>query len=286
MWVYMVNTPSSSFLLKFPSPLFQFEAHSVILRLNGFDCSMNFKSDLLPTDNVTSNPSAGVPTVLPQNNSPSPLSHPSQLATNHFLLPPPSSMGSSACKKGLTGSFNCLSSSPNLLSPPNAFNHHHPHHSNSSSSDSDIRQSCNNRKEVFNFTTPLLSDSPLIRGAPLSPRFRCGTPTMASLDTPPTSPLTPISILYNLPCSMLKPIIYWLYTEAIPSTLSEEVCEKLMVLSEQTPPLNKMTQPCRRYLKNLRLKKCKEEERSSCQIWLMIYLLQLSSISRWTFTGI
>lgn len=253
-------------------------------------------------DNVPASAAAAsgaTPQDLTENNSHhSPAAHPSQplllVATNHFLLPPPSSTGCLA-KKGLTGSFNCLSSSPNLLSPPNAFNHHHHHHhhpgSNSSSSDSDIRQSCNNRKEVFNFTTPLPMTP--VSHAPLSPRFRCGTPTMmatTSLDTPPTSPLTPISILYNLPCSMLKPIIYWLYTEAIPPTLSEEVCERLMVLSEQTPTLNKMTSPCRRYLKNLRLKKCKRVEE---EYLMSFYLstssfapLQLLSIYRWTFTGI
>lgn len=237
-----------------PIYLSQFEAHSVILRLNGFDCSMNFKSDLLPNASTDSAAAVAVMATAPGAEAAQSTAgvgagacaHPSYLATNHFLLPPPSTTGCLA-KKGLTGSFNCLSSSPNLLSPPNAFtqnNHHHHHHhhhgSNSSSSDSDIRQSCNNRKEVFNF------DSTIIRSTPMSPRC-----------TPPSSPLTPISILYNLPCSMLKPIIYWLYTESIPSSLSEEVCEKLLALSDQTPPLNKMTNPCRRYLKNLRLKKCK-----------------------------
>lgn len=264
---------------------FQFEAHSVILRLNGFDCSMNFKSDLLSNaaaDNASTGTTQGPEgaALLLRTNQP-----PSQLATNHFLLPPPSSTGFG--KNGLTGSFNCLSSSPHLLSPPNAsFNNHSHHHhpgSNSSSSDSDIRHSCNNRKEVFNFTNPILpmtppDSSPLIRGTPLSPRF-----------TPPTSPLTPISILYNLPCSMLKPIIYWLYTESIPPNLSEEVCAKLMVLSEQTPPLNKMTTPCRRYLKHLRLKKCKKR-----LIFLVLTSssenyrassLQISSTYRWTSTG-
>lgn len=216
---------------------------------------MNFKSDLLP--NASSTAPQAITTTVPSaatatENNP----------TNHFLLPP-SSTGCLA--KKLTGSFNCLSSSPHLLSPPtttcNSHHHHHHHHGNNSSSDSDLRQSCNSHKEVFNFTTPPIPMTPTtdayIRAPPLSPRFRCSTPT--SLDTPPTSPLTPISILYNLPCSMMKPIIYWLYTESIPPNLTEETCEKLMVLSEQTPPLNKMTGPCRRFLKNLQLKKCEKE---------------------------
>lgn len=241
----------------------------MILRLNGFDCSMNFKSDLLP--NASTECSGGAATLQGANQ------HLSQLATNHFLLPPPSSAGCLG-KKGLTGSFNCLSSSPHLLSPPNTINHHH---GGSSSSDSDIRQSCNNHKEVFNFTTPLLPMTPpdpaIIRSTPLSPR-----------NTPPTSPLTPISILYNLPCSMLKPIIYWLYTEAIPPSLAEEVCEKLIELSEETPPLSKMTNPCRRYLKNLRLKKCTY---SDCQTVFErltngFSLFQILLIYRWKFTGL
>lgn len=240
---------------------FQFEAHSVILRLNGFDCSMNFKSC-----DIQSNPASGDQGPHSADAMP----------TNHFLLPPPSSAGCLA-RKGYTGSFNCLrttsssSSSgggggggtftisggtdPNSLSPPMA---QQQQHGLNSSSDSDLRY-CNSRKEVFNFTSPLpmtpTTAETMFRG-PLSPRIRCGTPT-SCLDTPPTSPLTPISILYNLPYAMLTPITYWLYSESLPPKMSEEICGRLIQLGEQTPPLNKIVQPCKKYLQNLNLKKCK-----------------------------
>lgn len=55
---------------------------------------------------------------------------------------------------------------------------------------------------------------------------------------------------------MLTPITYWLYSESLPQNLTEEICEKLIVFSEQIPPLSKMAQPCQKYLKYLRLKTC------------------------------
>lgn len=228
---------------------------------------MNFKSDLLPdVSSLAPVGASAFPAAAETCQSAPPSS------TAHFLLPPPSSSGCLG-KKGLTGSFNCLSSSPHLLSPPpTTFNHH----GNNSSSDSDLRQSVKNHKEVFNFATPIqipLTPTEMqFRAPPLSPH------------TPPTSPLTPISILYNLPCSVMKPIIYWLYTESIPPHLTEDVCEKLMVLSEQTP-LNKMTNPCRRYLKNLQLKKCEWKTKFIGYLIHTVIFFQILSTCRWISTG-
>lgn len=96
------------------------------------------------------------------------------------------------------------------------------------------------------------------RRPPLSPyRARSPSPLPSSLETPPLSPLTPIGVLYNLPTFLLSPILHWLYTESLLPDLNEDICEQLINFSESQPSLTKLVEPTRKYLKLLRLKKCK-----------------------------
>ncbi|EDW82821.2 uncharacterized protein Dwil_GK10199 [Drosophila willistoni] len=94
------------------------------------------------------------------------------------------------------------------------------------------------------------------RRPPLSPyRARSPSPFPSSLDTPPSSPLTPVGVLYNLPTFLLTPILHWLYTESLLPDLDEDVCEKLINFAETQPSLTKLVEPTRKYLRLMRLKK-------------------------------
>lgn len=157
----------------------------------------------------------------------------------------------------LSNSFNCLieTKNPNYLvnnlpTPKNYF----------SNSDSSL-QSCTASKNIFNFNECLLNPTDNRQKpckSPMSP-YRCKSPWLCSsfLETPPSSPLTPLNVLQNLPYFLLKPILQWLYAECLPSNLDENTCEKLITLAANITPLNKMMEPCRQYLKLIRLKKCK-----------------------------
>uniref|UniRef100_A0A1L8DML4 BTB domain-containing protein n=1 Tax=Nyssomyia neivai TaxID=330878 RepID=A0A1L8DML4_9DIPT len=216
-----------------------FETHSAVLRLTGFDCSMNYPNQGSPLP-VTDSPTATPKATQDVTNTKGP--------TSHYLLPPSNILSA----KSMSGSFNCLTVS--VSSPRESLL---ALHNQQSSSDTDLRLA--SPKEIFTFSgafplTP--TESPVNRRACPSPRFRCSSPFSPScLDTPPTSPLTPISVLYNLPHTMLVPIFHWLYSESLPANLKEDVCEELMKFAEVTAPLNKMVDACRKYGRNVRLKK-------------------------------
>lgn len=149
-----------------------------------------------------------------------------------------------------------------------------------SNSDSHLETSQVHCKNIFNFCQDLMvqpmSSVPLSSGLvsgltacntrrpPLSPyRARSPSPFLSSMDTPPTSPLTPIAVLYNLPTFLLSPILHWLYTESLLPDMSEDICVQLINFSETQPSLMKLVEPTRKYLKLLRLKKCKFKITSS-----------------------
>lgn len=172
-------------------------------------------------------------------------------SSNNFLSPP---------------AFNTFNFSPNLVSNiSNSFNclatvkdsDDYPKKYPSASSDSNLKYT----KNVFNFSnTHLLVNEPVVAKTtnfkpPPSP-FRVRSPS-SFFDTPPSSPLTSVSVLYNLPSFMLTPIVHWLYAECLPNNLDDETCEKLISIGESTPPLNKIVEPCRKYLRNIKIKKCK-----------------------------
>ncbi|EDV99855.1 uncharacterized protein LOC6565226 [Drosophila grimshawi] len=94
------------------------------------------------------------------------------------------------------------------------------------------------------------------RRPPLSPyRARSPLPFPSSMETPPSSPLTPVGVLYNLPTFLLTAILHWLYTESLLPELDEDICEKLIHFAEAQPSLIKLVEPTRKYLRLLQLKK-------------------------------
>lgn len=176
----------------------------------------------------------------------------------------------------LSSSFNCLSATIKQ-SDENLFVLRNP----ISTSDSNLKSSnTTTSKSIFNFGDFLLNPLDQYRAEqhqqqqqqlhhhpqqpPLSPRYRpplspyrSKSPLLLSnsFETPPSSPLTPIAVLQTLPAFMLSPIFQWLYAECLPTYMEEETLEKLINFAESTVPLNKMAEPCRKYLKIIRLKK-------------------------------
>lgn len=188
----------------------------------------------------------------------------SYLLSPNLLLSPTLDMFQFPSKlaSNLSSSFNCLSASikqseDNLCMLRNPI----------STSDSNLKSGVNTNaaasKNIFNFGDFFLNPMELhrhpVRGRPPLSPYRAKSPLLShtSFETPPSSPLTPIAVLQTLPAFMLTPIFQWLYAECLPADLEEETLEKLINFSESTVPLNKMMDPCRRYLKNTRLKKCK-----------------------------
>ncbi|XP_061388416.1 uncharacterized protein LOC133323510 [Musca vetustissima] len=120
-------------------------------------------------------------------------------------------------------------------------------------------------KNIFNFCQDLMMQQTSevcstsgcnTRRPPLSPfRARSPSPFPSSMDTPPSSPLTPVAVLYDLPAFLLTPILHWLYTESLMPDMSEDVCEKLINFAEAQPSLMKLAEPAKKYLKMIKLKK-------------------------------
>lgn len=237
---------------------FQFEVHSAILRLNGFDCScLSTISNAQPTQpfsNFLSPPTIHLSTF---NFSPNFVNH-------------------------ISNSFNCLTSSRDSIYHLTA-SLSSSKNGQISSSDSHLNSIQDNAKEnVFNFppvhlTTPTqhqksmqkkndqkhklrLSSSQTIFKIPTSP-FRVRSSPLPfmnlSLDTPltPSSPLTSVSVLFNLTKDTMVPILHWLYSESLPHHLSEVQLEGLLKLCATISPLNKMIAPCKKYLRLIKLKK-------------------------------
>lgn len=105
-----------------------------------------------------------------------------------------------------------------------------------------------------------LSSSQIIFKNPTSP-FRVRSSPLPflnlSIDMPltPSSPLTSASVLFNLRKDALVPVLHWLYSESLPHNLSESQLEGLLKLCATIPPLNKMSSPCKKYLRLIKLKK-------------------------------
>ncbi|CRL04270.1 CLUMA_CG017368, isoform A [Clunio marinus] len=249
---------------------FSFEVHSPILRLNGFDCSSLNQSPMSSTTIATAQPTQPLSNFL----SP-PTIH---LSTFNF---------SPNFVNHISNSFNCLTTSResiyHLTAPlSNSKN------GQISSSDSHLNNLQDNSKEnVFNFptiqTTPTqtqqqqqqqqhqqsiskknetkhklrLSSSQIIFRNPLSP-FRVRSSPLPflnlSLDTP-SSPLTSVSVLFNLTKDALLPVLHWLYSESLPQHLNESQLEDLLKICATIPPLNKIIGPCKKYLRLIKLKK-------------------------------
>lgn len=240
---------------------FQFEIHSPILRLNGFDCS-----SLYQTTPISSN-TMQTPHAL----------------TSNFLSPPTIQLStfnfSPNFVNHISNSFNCLAptrDSTYLLTAPlstnlkngqisssdshlnalqeNVFNfptsalpqHHHHHH-----------HSISKKSETKNRSQLRLSSSQIIFKNPTSP-FRVRSSPLPflnlSIDTP-SSPLTSVSVLFNLTKDTLIPILHWLYSESLPQNLNETQLVALLKLCTTISPLNKMNGPCKKYLRLIKLKK-------------------------------
>lgn len=255
--------------------LLQFHVHSPILRLNGFDCSINNyhhnNNQSTPTSSTTFcstpfNKSTEVESNQirisisshrhinkSQNDLPN-LSSPNPSSSN-FLIPPALDMFNFSPRlvNNISSSFNCLTTTKesDIVDFPKKYP--------TSSSDSNLQVT----KNIFNFSHSLLLapiEVPIPKKILTSPyRVRSPSPFPSLIDTPPSSPLTPVSILYNLPSFMLSPILHWLYADCLPHSLDEETLEKLISIGESQPPLNKLVDPCRKYLRNIKIKKCKFE---------------------------
>ncbi|XP_055384849.1 uncharacterized protein LOC129614321 [Condylostylus longicornis] len=226
----------------------EYQAHSVILRLNGFDCSMcsspNSTKNCTESNNIDNSNKIKISVtshsdlVTVNKNLPKFDLSPTylQLPTNEKFL---------ANKNNLSSSFNSLDISYNQKSENTLM-----HHANSSS-DSNLQINSNHRT-IFNFSNEVCSS----RKPPLSPyKARSPSPFLVTTETPPSSPLTPVGILNDLPSFLLSPIINWLYTESLTNDLLEENCEKIINFAETQPPLIKIVEPCKKYLKLTRLKK-------------------------------
>jgi hypothetical protein len=214
------------------------------------------------------------------------LSNPQQSNASNFLSPPTIQLSnfnfSPNFVSHISNSFNCLTSTSKesmyLSTPLTTKNSHQI-----SSSDSSINLH-DPERNVFNFP-PIaiqqesqqstqnnqqkkneqrqklrLSSSQILYKSPLSPFRVRSSPSPffnLSLDTPttPNSPLTPVGVLYNLSSEILIPIFHWLYSESLPSNLSEIQLENLLKFCPTISPLNKMIGPCKKYLRLIKLKK-------------------------------
>lgn len=245
--------------------IFQYNVHSPILRLNGFDCSSVTAATAYqsligggttdrshpPLMKVCSVPCAKSPKTSTQHIS----QRPSPTATSNFLLPPTFDVYNLSPKlANISNSFNCLTANDSIfLDVPKK---HHVF-----SSDSNL----NSDRNIFFFPAPSTLSAfhdPFQRTGkfkiPASPfRARSPSPFPCSLETPPSSPLTPLSVLNNIPSKMLSTILHWLYCESLPEDLDEETCTSLIAMCESTIPLSRMTAPCKNFLRNIQLKKCK-----------------------------
>jgi hypothetical protein len=188
----------------------------------------------------------------------------------------------------ISNSFNCLTSSRDssyLLTAPLNSN---LKNGQISSSDSNLNSLQENSKEnsVFSFppihssTTPtqhsrtsstkrheqknrlrLSASQTIFNKNPTSPFKGVRSNPLPflnlSLDTPltPTSPLTSVSVLFNLPKDTLMPVLHWLYSESLPHHLNERQLDSLLEVCSTIAALNKMLVPCKKYLRLIKLKK-------------------------------
>lgn len=252
---------------------FQFECHSAVLRINGFDCTSLNQSPMR--------------TQSPQNASQN--ANNNNQTISNFLSPPTIHLStfnfSPNFVNHISNSFNCLTSSRDssyhLAAPLSSS----ARNGQISSSDSNLNNLHDNLKgNVFNFPPmhpmptqhPIqcrtsikrheqknrlrLSASQTIFKNPTSP-FKVRSSPLPflnlSLDTPttPSSPLTSVSVLFNLPKDTLMPVLHWLYSESLPHKLDERQLESLLDVCSNIAALNKMLGPCKKYLRLIKLKK-------------------------------
>lgn len=216
--------------------------------------------------------SVTLPICNVQNNDDNQMSLP-RLNISPINLQPPTDHINSICNSGLianrgahlSNSFNCLMTS-NIgvdhdknasLGEMGGMRRFPP----TSNSDSHL-ETQSHCKNIFNFCQDFLqqpTETTAIcntRRPPLSPyRVRSPSPFPSSMDTPPSSPLTPVAVLYNLPNFLLIPVLHWLYAESLMPDMDENACEKLINFAETQPSLTKMVEPTRKYLKLIQLRK-------------------------------
>lgn len=233
--------------------------HSPILRLNGFDCSSLYQSTPISGNTM----------------------HQPQAPASNFLSPPTIHLStfnfSPNFVNHISNSFNCLAPTRDsnylLAAPLNTS----LKNGQISSSDSHLN---NLQENVFNFpsaaqqtsdhhllgtkknehknkTQLRLSSSQIIFKNPTSP-FRVRSSPLPFLNLSidmPSSPLTSVSVLFNLNKDILIPVLHWLYSESLPHNLNATQLEALLKLCSTIPPLSKMSGPCKKYLRLIRLKK-------------------------------
>ncbi|XP_058444020.1 uncharacterized protein LOC131425830 [Malaya genurostris] len=244
-----------------------YNVHSPILRLNGFDCSsmaaattyqhIASRFEVASTAERPHAPLTKVSSVPCTQSSRASFQHisqrPSLATTNNFLLPPALDVYNFSPKlvNNVSNSFNCLAANVSILLDV-------PERNRVSASDSNL----NSDRNIFSFPIPSIATTsvdPFQRGQikpPSSPfRTRSSSLFPCSLDTPPSSPLTPLTVLNNIPTKMLSTILHWLYCECLPEGLEEETCINLIAMCESTTPLSRMVEPCKNYLRNIQLKK-------------------------------
>ncbi|KRG07797.1 uncharacterized protein Dmoj_GI14159, isoform D [Drosophila mojavensis] len=267
---------------------FEYALHSSILRLNGFDCSMCASNTLLSTSqnlqplhftpNISKlnpiNISIGIADSGKEQSK-----HLQGVNLSSVYMQPVCDFQLFAPTAGLeTQRFHYFSSSFNRLTNVNMKDSVETVYN----ADGGLLRMCTSHSEshleisqestnIFNFCQDLLQpvSSAVLQSSgaavcntrrpPLSPyRLRSSLPLSNLIDTPPSSPLTPVGVLFNLPTFLLNPILHWLYTESLLPELDEGDCEKLINFCEAQPSLTKLVPPTRKYLRLLRLKKLVE----------------------------
>ncbi|XP_058127518.1 uncharacterized protein LOC131291239 [Anopheles ziemanni] len=239
-------------------------AHPPLMKMSSVPCARTAR-----TNSSAASPSRASVLGLAPTFSVSASATPSMHATGggsmtilnpNFLLPPTLEPYNLSPKQltHISNSFNCLAPSAGggdgSGSAGSIFLDVPKRHQQASCSDSNL----NVDRNVFYFPDAV----PVCRGVkfkpPPSSPFRARSPSpfpITSLETPPSSPLTPLSVLGNIPSKLLATILHWLYCECLPEQLDEDSCIQLINMCESTTPLSRMIEPCKNYLRNIQLKK-------------------------------
>ncbi|XP_017966363.1 uncharacterized protein LOC108658219 isoform X2 [Drosophila navojoa] len=275
----------SDILIKSCSGL-EYALHSSILRLNGFDCSMCTSNTLLSAyqslqplhftpsiSNLNPNPIsigiAGAEKEQSKNSQGINLS--SVYMQPDFKFSAPTTGLEMQRFRYFSSSFNCLSNGDMRESVDTVYNtdsrllrvctSHSESHLEISQASKSIFDFCQDTLQPVSSSAHQCSlttnqNISNTRRPPLSTfRLRSSSPFANLIDTPPSSPLTPVGVLFNLPTFLLNPILHWLYTESLLPEMDESDCEKLINFCEAQPSLTRLVPQTRKYLRLLRLKK-------------------------------